>query len=147
MAAGNRPHDKMAITVKQWQRATDRITKTYTRAVLAAMKAGNNIANRRAKYFYIKDRAGPPIAKFLTKRTGNLRDSIKMVEPKYTGKFYVMGLRAGSPGVRYAGHEFGFPRRNIRARPYLNPALRDAQPQMNNQIALAIETLYRKNLR
>ena len=137
----------MALTIKQWTKANRRITATYVQAVIAAMRAGGNIANRRAKYFHIKDRVGPPIQRFLTKRSGNLRDSIKQILPSYKGKFWTMGLRAGGPGVRYAGHEFGFPSRNIRARPYLRPGLRDAQPQMNTQIGVAIETLYRKHLK
>ena len=113
----------MAITVKQWSKATGTITRVYIRAVLAAMKAGNNIANRRAKFTYILDRSGPPLPTRLTNRSGRLRASIKMVEPHYKGKTYIMGLRSR---LGYAAHETGI---RGRKRPFMRPALRDALPE------------------
>lgn len=63
----------------------------------------------------------------LTSRTGTLRRSIRVNRP-------APGVRSIGSDLVYAVHEFGIPRRNIRARPYLQPALEEEGPKLADQI-------------
>jgi len=170
----------MAITLIQAQKAFRGLAAQYPKAVVAAMRAGLLLAHKSAVTEYIVTRSGPPLPDKLTKRTGRLSASVRMIEPKHKGREFVGGIMAGRSSVAYAAiHERGgrtgphiirpkrakclhwidktgahrfaryvkHPGSRIPARPYLMPSLRKNVPQIEKQIAIAIEVLARRLLK
>ncbi len=106
-------------------------------------------------------------------RQGNLARSIKLGPMRYNGRFITASIMAGGPEVPYAKvHEFGMkirakngpnliffsnvgrgpfkvmkPSVIIPARPYLRPAVRDAQPEILEAIRSELRILGRATLR
>ncbi len=96
------------ITLEKAASSFSRMGKQMPQAVVAGMRAGLLLAMKTAKYEYILSAGGAPIRHRLKSRTGKLRDSIRMVEPRKSGSAIQGGLMAGGGGVPYAGiHEHG----------------------------------------
>lgn len=89
------------------------------------------------KYMVGGGRSAPPLPPPgpLRIRTGNLRRTVAVFPSRVSGSDVVIGgLKAGGATVAYAPvHEFGGSR--IQARPYLEPALRDAIPDILREAA------------
>lgn len=123
--------------------------------------------------FKVYDPANP-IPGPLAIRQGNLVRTIRLGDMRFDGKRVKASLKAGTSDVRYAGvHEFGaiirprsgpylvFPMGNagggyriVRAksvriypRPFLTPALLDAQPQIEKLVVAEIRQLARVTLK
>ncbi len=96
--------------------------------------------------FFRPGPGGPPVPNVLTNRTGNLSASIRPIPPRVSKNVYRTGLMAGNSSVRYAGHEFGFPSRNIPPRPYMRPAIELSLPQVENQVSIAYVTAWKRHL-
>lgn len=80
-----------------------------------------------------KNRLSGPRPKFLGVKTGRLRSSISSSKTQKTGNTYF--VKVGTNVVYGPTHEFGSPRKNIPARPFLSPALED---QNNRKDILSI---------
>ena len=65
----------------------------------------------------------------LTNRSGNLRSAIGASQTEKTGNRYISKIGLMRPVVYARVHEFGYPPRNIRPRPYLRPAIEDRNNQ------------------
>jgi len=170
----------MAISLSHAQQAFQGLSARYPKAVVAGMRAGLLRAHQSVVREYIVTRSGPPLPDRLTKRSGRLSASVRMIEPKHKGREFVGGIMAGSSRVPYAAiHEKGgrtgphiirakrarclrwvdksgevrfaksvkHPGTRMPARPYLMPALEKHIPQIEKQIALALEVLARQLLR
>jgi len=170
----------MAISLSHAQQAFQGFAARYPKAVVAGMRAGLLRAHQSAVREYIVTRSGPPLSDRLTKRSGRLSGTVRMIEPKHKGREFVGGLRAGGSRAPYAGiHEKGgrtrphiirakrarflhwidklgqhrfarsvkHPGSRIPARPYLMPSLEKHRPQIEKQIAIALEVLARQLLR
>lgn len=98
----------MAITLEKAVPAFRRIGAQFPKAVAAGMRAGLLLAMKSAKYEYILSAGGAPIRHRLKSRSGKLRDSIRMIEPKPKAGNITGGLMAGRSNVPYARiHELG----------------------------------------
>ncbi len=158
------------IELRMAARAFSRLAREVPKAIVAGMRAGLLLGMRAAKYEYILGSGGAPIRRRLTSRSGALRESIKMIEPKRKAGFIEGGLKAGGGRVNYARiHEKGgfiTPKRakylrfktydgqwhavkivRMPKRPYLAPGVRKAYPQIDKQVKLAIETAASNTLR
>ena len=138
----------MRLTIPQFRSRLGAIANDFPKAIIAGMRAGLIMAQRTAKREFILDRSGKALAPPgpLTNRSGALRSTIRFKEPRRDGNTFVGSLVAGGSGVRYARvHEKGG--RRMWARPYLRPALQKNVKQTEKQMAVAIDTLFRKGLR
>ncbi len=133
-------------------------------AILRGMRKGLRIAERYAKTRYMErkdnrhpdpehwDPPNPPPGP-LGIRQGNLVRTVRQAKEKYTGKTITGGLAAGSSDVHYARiHEFGGLTGKdyqtlIPPRPYLGPALADAEDEIVAAITKELRALARATLR
>jgi phage gpG-like protein len=77
-------------------------------AIVGGLRAYNLLSLRTSKNEFFLGGSGPPHPTKLTSRTGRLRSSIRVIEPRKRSGVYESGLKAGGPGVPYAAiHEFG----------------------------------------
>lgn len=98
----------MAMTVKRAASAFNRFGQQFPKAVVSGMRAGLLLAMKSAKFEFILDQGGKPIRRRLTNRSGKLRDTIRIIEPKFKSGAFEGGLIAGRSSVPYARiHEKG----------------------------------------
>jgi len=117
---------------KQLQRELDRMNPEQNRrittpALLESMLLTLRVAAREKIFPGGK---GAPRNDMVTSRSGRLRGSLR-------GNFAIdlnerLRFVDGGSDVVYAGvHEYGSTKRNIKARPFLAPALRDTRPKFD----------------
>ena len=138
----------MKLTIPQFRKRVGRLSNDLPKAVIGGIRAGLLLSQRTAKREFILDRSGkalPPPGP-LTNRSGKLRGSIRIREPRREGRTFVGALVAGGSGVRYARvHELGG--RRMPARPYLRPALQKNVRQIEKQIGVALDTMFKRTFR
>lgn len=129
-------------------------------AILRGLRRGLRNAQRLVLTRYMErkdnrgsrfDPANPPPGP-LGIRSGNLARSVRIGEDRWTGRKIIGSLLAGDGTVRYARiHEYGgFAGRRrvyIPARPYLTPALRDPDAQVEECITDELRKLAQASLR
>lgn len=107
-----------------------RIQNVFRRALIKAALRTQELA---ATEFIIRGgaRGAPPHPKLVTSRTGELRRSIRVNRGPLPS-----AIEIGSDLVYAPVHEFGSRARNIRPRPYLQPALEKASRDFERLFAV-----------
>ena len=131
----------MAVSYKVFARNFKKMSPVLDKAVIGAMRAYLLRTMKTVKRDYIVGGGGPPNPPPgpLKNRTGRLRGSISIREPRKTGRSFIGGVRAGARYGRF--HEFGT--RRMGARPFLEPPLRKHIKQFEKEVAVAYETAAR----
>ena len=135
----------MAVSYKTFARNFKNMNPELSKAVIGAMRAYLLRTMKTVKRDYIVGGGGPPNPPPgpLKNRTGRLRNSIELKEPKKQRNSFVGGIGAKARYARF--HEFGT--RRMGARPFLRPPLEKHIGQFEKEVAIAYETVARRLFR
>lgn len=136
----------MAITLEKGLSNFRKVAAELPKALTGAMRAGLLLGMKSAKYEFILSAGGAPIRHRLKSRSGKLRDSVRLLEPKITAGAIVGGLIAGGPGVPYARiHEKGgytHPRVTPKSRAFFWYKFKETGDPMWKAMALSRKTRF-----
>lgn len=88
--------------LKQFAFAVEQIiTADFVKALVEARRLATEV------YMVRGPKNAPPRPDKLTRRSGRLARSVKILRVRRVGKAWIGGLEAGNANVQYAGHEYG----------------------------------------